>query len=82
MSDHEKSPEPEPRKDIMQVLAEIWADQKARGHVPRTAEEIQAELRAFRDEAEEEFLAAEKLHEECQRAKAEAETEAVRRSPE
>ena len=73
MSDTNHEPETPPRKDILEVLAEIRADQKARGHVPRTAEEIQAELRAFREEAEEEFQTAEKLHEECQRAKAKAE---------
>ena len=32
-----------------EVIAEIWARQKARGHVPRTREEIDAELQAERD---------------------------------
>lgn len=31
-------------------MEEIWADQRARGHVPRTREEIDAEIRAGREE--------------------------------
>jgi hypothetical protein len=32
-----------------EVIAEIWARQNARGHVPRTREEIDAELQAERE---------------------------------
>jgi hypothetical protein len=51
------------------MMAQIWAGQKARGHVPRTKEEIDAEIREMREEAEQELQAAERLHEECQRAR-------------
>ena len=39
------------------MMERIWADQKARGHVPRTREEIDAEINQLRDEAEEEVQA-------------------------
>jgi hypothetical protein len=42
----------------------IWAAQAARGHVPREKEEIDAEIKALRDEAEEEIQEFERLHEE------------------
>jgi hypothetical protein len=51
------------------MMERIWADQKARGHVPRTKEEIDAEIKQLREEAEEELQAAERLHEECQQAR-------------
>ena len=50
------------------MMQQIWAGQKDRGHVPRTKEEIDADIRELRDEAEEELQAAERLHEECQGA--------------
>jgi hypothetical protein len=36
-----------------QRMKAIWADQKARGHVPRSAEQVEAERREFRREWEE-----------------------------
>jgi hypothetical protein len=51
------------------MMQRIWADQKARGHVPRTKEEIDAEIIQLRAEAEEELQAAERLHEDCQAAR-------------
>lgn len=48
---------------VMARLQRIWAEQAARGHVPRTREEIDAELDAMRDEAEEEMQEIERLHE-------------------
>src|SRR5271166_4608685 len=50
-------PLPELPKDdpFWQMMEGIWAAQKARGHVPRTKEEIDAEIRSMRDEAEEEM---------------------------
>jgi hypothetical protein len=38
--------------DVWQVLERIWAGQRARGHVPRTREQIDAELEAARQEDE------------------------------
>jgi hypothetical protein len=76
MSEPPKEPPADGKDDFMARMEAIWADQRARGHVPRTAEEIRAEIQAMRDEAEEEFQAAERLHEECQRAIAEAKARA------
>jgi hypothetical protein len=39
--------------DVWQVLERIWAGQRARGHVPRTREQIDADLEAARQEDEE-----------------------------
>jgi len=50
------------------LMERIWADQKARGHVARSREEIDAEVNKLRDEADEEMQAVERLHEECQGA--------------
>jgi hypothetical protein len=53
--------------DVWQVLEKIWAGQQARGHVPRSREEIDADIAAMRQEDEERMQAIERLHEECQR---------------
>jgi hypothetical protein len=58
-----------PENDILAVLQRIWAAQDARGYVPRTREEVDAEINALRDDAEEEMQAVERLHEECVRAR-------------
>src|SRR5262249_36193502 len=47
-------------------LRAIWAGQEARGHVPREKAEIDAEIRALRDEAEEEMRQIEELHRDTQ----------------
>lgn len=52
-----------------QRMEQIWAGQRARGHVPRTKEQIDRELEDLRDDAEAEMQAVERLHEECQRAR-------------
>src|SRR5205823_2953985 len=56
-----------------QRMEAMWAAQRARGHIPRTKEQIDAEINELRDEMEEELLESERLHEECQRARREAE---------
>ena len=38
-----------PREDSLAVLERIWAEQKARGFVPRTQEEVEAYLAEERD---------------------------------
>jgi hypothetical protein len=60
-----------------QTLEKIWADQRARGHVPRTREEIDAEIQELRDEWEEHQQKIERLQEECaeERRKREASQE-------
>jgi hypothetical protein len=54
-------PEGDPFWDMM---SSIWAGQKARGHVPRSAEEIEAERRETREGWEERQQAIERLQEE------------------
>ncbi len=59
-----------PKDDpFWQMMEGIWAAQKARGHVPRAKEEIDAEIRTMRDEAEEEMQEVERLQEECRLAR-------------
>jgi hypothetical protein len=50
------------------MMEGIWADLRAAGHRPRTKEEIDAEINALREEAEEEMRGVERLHEACERA--------------
>jgi hypothetical protein len=54
---------------IVEVLARIRADQQARGHVPRSAEEVEASLRELRDEWDERDASIEALHEQSRRAR-------------
>lgn len=71
--------EPKPAQplgdDFFQMMEEIRAAQRARGHVPRSAEEVEAERRELREEMEEEIEAAIRLQEECRRRRKEAESE-------
>ncbi len=60
---------PAPDDPFWQRMEQIWAGQRARGQVPRTKEEIDAEIESMRDEMEEEFQATEHLQEECGRAR-------------
>ena len=67
---------PQPMGDyFFQVIAEIRADQHARGHVPRSGEEVEAERRELRQEVEEEIEAAIQLQEGCRRRRKQAESE-------
>jgi hypothetical protein len=52
---------------IWQTLEQIHAKLRASGHVPRSAEEIDAEIAAMRQEDEERMQALERLHDECWR---------------
>lgn len=51
------------------MMESIWADLRANGRPPRTREEIDAEIDALRNDAEEEMQAVERLQEECRRAR-------------
>jgi len=62
--------------DVWQVLEQIWAGQRARGHVPRSREEIDAELEGSRQEDEVRMQELERIHAECHQARQ------PRRSPE
>jgi hypothetical protein len=57
----------EAQGDVIDVLRRIHADQAARGHVPRSREEIDADIAAMRQEDEERMQAIERLHEEYER---------------
>ena len=48
-------------------MEQIWAGQRARSHRPRTKEQIDAELRDLRNDAEAEMQAIERLRDECRR---------------
>ena len=50
-----------PRESVWVLLDRIHAEQRARGFQPRTKEEIDAEINALRDEAEERIRATEAL---------------------
>ncbi|HEX5271377.1 MAG TPA: hypothetical protein VFW33_12850, partial [Gemmataceae bacterium] len=63
------APPAPPGDSLMSRMQAVWAAQKARGHVPRSREEIDTDLRALRDEAEEEMQAVERLSDECRRAR-------------
>jgi hypothetical protein len=50
----------------------IWAGQAARGHVPRSVEDVESERKAARQEMEEEIQEAMRIQEECRRSRDEA----------
>ncbi len=58
----------EARADVMQVLGRIRAEQAASGHVPRSREQIDADIAAMRQQDEERMQGIERLHEECRGA--------------
>jgi hypothetical protein len=59
-----------PKDDpFWQMMESIWADQKARGHVPRSVEEVEAERRQVREEWEERMQEIERIQDEARRAR-------------
>jgi len=64
--------QPAPNDPFWQRMEQIWAGQRARGHVSRTKDEIDAEIEAMRDEMEDEVQEAIRLQEECRRAREQA----------
>jgi hypothetical protein len=62
-------PVPELPKDdpFWQMMEEIWAGQQARGHVPRSVEEVEAERRLVRQEWEERMQEIERIQAESRR---------------
>ena len=66
----ESLPEPTAAQDpLMAGLEAIWAGQKARGHVPRSEEEVEAERRTLRDEFEERVLKSRRIHHEMEQTR-------------
>lgn len=64
-----------PGETFFRLMDEIWAGQKARGLVPRAAEEVETEHQRLQAEAEEEIEAAIRLQEESRRLRKQAEDE-------
>lgn len=58
---------------LWQTLRSIWAGQKARGHIPRTVEDVEAERQQNREDSEERHRSLERLHEESRRLREQAE---------
>jgi len=50
------------------MMESIWTDLRASGRPPRTREEIDAEVKALREDAEQEMQAIERLHQACRAA--------------
>jgi hypothetical protein len=55
-----------------QRMQKIWEGQRARGHIPRSAEEVESQRQTFRQEMEDEIQKAVRLQEECRRARDQA----------
>ncbi len=51
------------------MMQEIWAGQQARGHVPRSIEEVEEERRRNREEWDERTREIERIREEARRAR-------------
>ena len=58
-----------PREDTWTVLQRIWKQNEELGLKPRSAEEIDAEINALRDELEERLDQLEAIHKEAERAR-------------
>ena len=57
-----------PKDDpFWQMMQHIWDDQKARGHIPRSAEEVEAERRVVREEWDERTRKIEAIQHEARR---------------
>lgn len=63
------TPLPElPKNDpFWQMMQRIWEGQKARGHVPRSSEEVEAERQALREEWEDRMRKIEQIQSEARR---------------
>lgn len=68
-------PEGDPFWDMMKS---IWASQKARGHVPRTVEEVERQRGELRAQMDCEIDEAIRLQDECRRLRMQTESEANR----
>jgi hypothetical protein len=65
-------------EDLLSLLARIRAEQQASGHVPRSREGIDADVRQMRDEWEEHQVAIERLQEEGRGKRAESAEQGVK----
>ncbi|WP_165226964.1 hypothetical protein [Aquisphaera insulae] len=60
-------PDVPPGDSFWDMMQSIWADQEARGFVPRSAEQVEAERRDMREGWEERLQAIERLQAESRR---------------
>jgi hypothetical protein len=56
-----------------QMMQDIWAGQEARGHRPRSVEEVEAERRRNREDWEERMQAIERVQAESRRLRGQGE---------
>jgi hypothetical protein len=65
-------PMPEPPQDdpFWQLMQGIWAGQKARGHAPRSAEDVEAERKAVREDWDERMARISRIQQEAERLRA------------
>jgi hypothetical protein len=54
------------------MMDDIWAGQKARGNLPRGPEQIEAAVKALRDDADAELGEVERIHDECRQSRGQA----------
>jgi hypothetical protein len=64
--------------EFFRTMEEIWAGQKARGHIPRSAADSEVSRREMRDQMEEEVEAAVRLQEESRRRREQADSETTK----
>jgi hypothetical protein len=64
--------EPPPDDPFWQRMEQTWAGQRARGHVSRDVQQVEAVRQALGQEMEDEIQAAIQLQEECRRAREQA----------
>lgn len=62
-------PELPPDDPFWQRMQAMWARQRARGHVPPSAQEVEEERRTVRDEWEERMRRIEQIQAEAERAR-------------
>lgn len=59
----------EAAEEFRERMKTLWANQRARGHVARTMEEVEAQRKALNDEMEQEIQEAMRLQQEARQAR-------------
>jgi hypothetical protein len=62
-------PDLPPNDPFWQRMQALWAAQRARGHVPRSSQEVEEERQAVRDEWEDRMRRIEQIQDEAARAR-------------
>ena len=63
-------PQPPVNDPFWARMEQLWAGQQARGHAPRTVEEVERERATLREESDQELLEMERIHRDCAEARA------------